>query len=47
MYNKNTDEFMRNVAKLLDYDIEILCPGHGLFLDENVNQKIKNKFEGK
>ena len=39
-FNKDTNEFKKNIKKLLQYDIEIICFGHGPFLEENCNQAI-------
>ena len=38
---KDTDAFMENVKKLQKYDIEIILPGHGQYIDENCNGTIK------
>ncbi|MEX1376342.1 MAG: MBL fold metallo-hydrolase [Eubacteriales bacterium] len=40
-YNKDTDAFMENVKKLLKYDIEIILPGHGQYIDDKCNEIIK------
>jgi len=40
-YNTNTEVFMKNVRRLLDYDIKVICPGHGLYVDENCKELLE------
>ena len=39
-FNSDTEMFMENVKKLQDYDIEIICPGHGPVIMEKGNDVI-------
>jgi len=41
-FNDDTKLFEKNVKVLLDYDISIICPGHGPHIEENCNQRIKD-----
>lgn len=39
-------QFKKNVVKLLDYDVEILCTGHGPHIDKSCNQRIHDVITG-
>ncbi|MBN2880122.1 MAG: MBL fold metallo-hydrolase [Clostridia bacterium] len=44
-FNDDTELFEKNVKVLSEYDISIICPGHGPHIEGNCNQRIEDLFE--
>jgi glyoxylase-like metal-dependent hydrolase (beta-lactamase superfamily II) len=45
MYNTNDKELYDSVKKFVNYDITIICPGHGKAILQEGNERIKEAIE--